>query len=83
MAHNNTISSHGGLNILGSAANLVSGVLRAFKQVFAFAYNTIKTEIVVQRTASELRQLSDRELSDIGISRYNIEDVARGVYKRD
>ena len=35
------------------------------------------------RTLSELRQLSDKELSDLGISRLSVVDVAReAVYGR-
>ncbi len=34
------------------------------------------------RTVSELSRLSRRELDDIGISPYQIEDVARGRYRR-
>ena len=34
------------------------------------------------RTLNELRNLSDRELDDIGISRFDIQAVARGAVKR-
>lgn len=32
---------------------------------------------VYRRTRNELRGLTDRELADIGINRYDIDDVAR------
>ncbi|QIG66040.1 hypothetical protein phiOC_p398 [Ochrobactrum phage vB_OspM_OC] len=32
-----------------------------------------------RRTVQELERLTDRELSDIGISRYDIRDIARNL----
>lgn len=39
-------------------------------------------EVVIQRVARALNDLNDRELRDIGISRYEIGDIARGLARR-
>ncbi len=45
--------------------------------IFAHLGDALARRRVYRRTLEELRQLSDRELADLGISRLNIADVAR------
>jgi uncharacterized protein YjiS (DUF1127 family) len=45
--------------------------------LFAQLGDALARRRVYRRTLEELRQLSDRELADLGISRMNIADVAR------
>ncbi len=45
--------------------------------IFAQLGDALARRRVYRRTLEELRQLSDRELADLGISRLNIADVAR------
>ncbi len=60
-------------------SNRRSGVSLA--EVFANAFATVKTALarraVYNRTLSELRALSDRDLADLGVSRFQITDLAR------
>lgn len=39
-------------------------------------------DVVLKRVARALNELNDRELREIGISRYQIGDIARGLAKR-
>ena len=48
--------------------------LVAFKEIVASA---IRQRRVYERTVAELNGLSDRELTDLGISRLSIPDLAR------
>lgn len=41
-----------------------------------------KQRVEYDRTLNELRLLTDRELEDIGISRFDIRSVAKGEVKR-
>ena len=40
----------------------------------------IRTFLKYRETVRELSRLSDRELADVGISRFQIQGVARGSY---
>lgn len=42
--------------------------------------NAIKRHATIRRTTVELSRLSDRELSDLGIARCDINRVARGAF---
>lgn len=44
--------------------------------VFSNLRSSIRRWSKVRQTVSELEQMSDRELSDIGITRWQIRDVA-------
>ena len=46
--------------------------------MFREVANSVARWRKVRRTAEELRNLSDRDLFDIGISRHDINRVARG-----
>jgi uncharacterized protein YjiS (DUF1127 family) len=48
-----------------------------FSGFFAGLGAALARRRIYARTLSELRQLSDRELADLGISRVSIADVAR------
>ena len=49
----------------------------AIKGVFKFMFVTIYRDLRSFRTVSELSRLSDRELSDLGITRWDIPRIAR------
>ena len=44
----------------------------------SYLLSRIRAYFRYRETVSELSRLSDRELDDLGISRYEIESVARG-----
>ncbi|MEM8916850.1 MAG: DUF1127 domain-containing protein [Pseudomonadota bacterium] len=54
---------------LGFFGRLVSAVSDRWEQ-----------HVEYKRTLDELRRLSDRELEDIGIARYDIRAIARGAH---
>jgi uncharacterized protein YjiS (DUF1127 family) len=43
----------------------------------SFIVSKVQAYLRYRETVRELQQLSDRELDDLGISRYQIENVAR------
>jgi uncharacterized protein YjiS (DUF1127 family) len=46
--------------------------------VITWVLSKIRTYLQYRETIAELSRLTDRELEDLGISRYEIESVARG-----
>ena len=58
----------------------------AFQGLFELAHD-MKTKArhrrLVRQTRSELSQLTDYELKDLGIGRSDIESIARGTWRRD
>jgi uncharacterized protein YjiS (DUF1127 family) len=45
--------------------------------ILSWVLSKIRTYLQYRETVSELSRLTDRELEDLGISRYDIDSVAR------
>lgn len=66
MANTATLT-HGGFNLGARFANLIAKIRENY---------ALRAEY--KRTYTELQNLSDRELNDIGVGRGDIRDIARG-----
>lgn len=45
-------------------------------------FKTLRNALRARRTFNELSDLSDRQLVDIGVSRYELRAISKGEYRR-
>lgn len=62
--------------------DILGRIVRPVVRVFSGLGSAIAHRYAVGQTYAELANLSDRELDDIGISRYDIRAVAEGIFSR-
>lgn len=53
------------------------GIFDRFAAIKETVLTTIRQRRIYERTVSELNNLTDRELNDLGISRFSIPELAR------
>lgn len=63
-----------------AASELIGGVSSFIAKLFSAPVNWLFKKTERQSLRDELNSFSDRELSDIGLSRSDIEDIVAGTY---
>ena len=66
------------MTTMTAAAPRRTGGFAWLREWFANGVANCRKETQIRRTIAELRSLSDRELEDIGINRYDIDTAVRG-----